>query len=307
MKAAARFLRFQRGSVRGQDELRRQYANREHPRPAAPPRSLRRLCEVTERQVLGQNTYTLVPRARSSGWHMVYTHGGAFVNPLVRAHWQIVEQLVRVTGATVTVPLYPLAPEHTHVAAFPMLERVYRDLLQRVNADRIVLLGDSAGGNLALTQALLYRSQGLPLPAHIILLSPWLDLTMSNPEALAIEPRDVMLRCAELAEWGRWWAGSEDPRAPFLSPLFADLEGLPPIQIYQGTDDVFLPDARALRDRISARGGPVRLWETADAFHVFMGATFTPEARAVFRQIAESLQVRIEHSIRQLDGNRDLE
>ncbi|RKH03695.1 steryl acetyl hydrolase [Corallococcus sp. CA047B] len=286
MRLAAAVLRTRRGQTRGPAQLRHEYAGRKYPPPAPLGHSLRKRCDVREERVLGQVVYTLTPKAGASGWHVIYTHGGAFVNPLQGAHWDIIERLIRETGAMVTVPLYPLAPEHPYTEAFRLLEQVYRDVLRNVSPGRIVLCGDSAGGNLAITQALHFRSQNLPLPGHLLLFAPWLDLTMSHPEVAAVEPRDVMLRAAELVEWGRWWAGSSDPRGPLLSPLFTDLGGLPPIHIEQGTDDLFLPDARRLRDQVTAAGGQVELHETRGGFHVFMGATFTPEAHAVFRRIA---------------------
>ncbi|MBM7117420.1 alpha/beta hydrolase [Archangium primigenium] len=289
LRLASTAVRLGRGPERDPAELRRKYENRKPPTPATLPRALRNRCDVREDTVLGQPVYTLTPKHGASGWHIIYTHGGAFVNPLQGAHWDILEQLIEETGATVTVPLYPLAPEHTAAEAFPFLEQVYRDVLGRTAPARVVLCGDSAGGNLALAQALAYREQGLPLPGHLVLFSPWLDLTLSNPEVAAVQPRDIMLRASELVEEGRWWAGAEDPRGARLSPLFADLKGLPPLQIYQGTHDIFLPDARLLRDRVAAAGGQVQLDETPGGFHVFMGATFTPEAHTVFRRIAERL------------------
>jgi epsilon-lactone hydrolase len=222
----------------------------------------------------------------------VYTHGGGFVNPLRSGHWHTVRALVEATGATVTVPAYPLAPEHTHEATFRLLEQLHRDLLARVAPERIVHCGDSAGGNLALTQALHFRARGLPLPGHLVLFSPWLDLTMADPEAEALEPRDLMLRVGTLRRWGRWWAGAADPRTPTLSPLYADadaLRALPPIQLFVGTDDVLLPDCRTLRDRVAAAGGRLVYDETPHGFHAFMAATFAPEAKRVLRRVAEGL------------------
>jgi epsilon-lactone hydrolase len=279
--------------------FRRDFIGRTYPSPARITWALLRRCEIQEEQVLGQVVYTLTPKRPAPGpgtpesgepaWHIVYTHGGGFVHPLQKAHWYIIAALVDATGATVTVPVYPLAPEHQYQKTFCELEQVYRGLLERVTPDRIILCGDSAGGNLALSQALYYRERGLPLPGHLILLSPWLDVTMSNPEAKAVESRDLVLRVATLQQWGRWWAGSADPRTPILSPIFGDLRGLPPIQIYIGSDDVLLPDARKLRGLVAAAGGRIQLAETPAGFHAFMGAAFTPEAKRVFRQIAENL------------------
>jgi acetyl esterase/lipase len=249
------------------------------------------VAEIRQQTARGFTVYTLAPKSRGSGWHIIYTHGGSFVHELVPAHWAIIRELLRATGATVIVPIYPLAPEHRYTEAFDFLEEVYRDVLRTTSAARIVLCGDSAGGNLALTQALNYRDKGIPLPARLILFSPGLDLTVSNPEIPSIEPYDVMLRRAEMLEYCRWWASGDDPRLPLLSPLFADLRGLPPVQIFQGTYDILLPDARKLRDRLEEAGGHAELYETPEGFHVFMGATFTREAKRVFEQVASGLGV----------------
>jgi epsilon-lactone hydrolase len=289
MQVARLFVRLQRRRTRTPAELDGAYVGRRTPAWPALPRRLRAACHVEEAEVLGRTVYTLTPRRRPSGWHIVYTHGGSFVNPLVYAHWWIIEALVRTTGATVIVPMYPLAPEHAFARAHELLEVVYRGLVAKVAPARVVLAGDSAGGNLALVQAILYRDQGLPLPGRLILFAPWLDLTMSNPEAAEVERRDVMLRIAELRHCGAWWAGETDPRDPRLSPIFAELAGLPPMLVYQGSDDVLAPDGRLLRDRVARAGGHVELRETAGAFHVFMGATFTREARAVFEHIRDVL------------------
>jgi acetyl esterase/lipase len=290
MRLATLALRWTSRPTRDAEAARRGVAGRSDPRPAPTTSGVRRRCAVHEAQVLGRPVYTLTPRRGGSRWHILYTHGGAFVNPLQKAHWDIVAALVDATGATVTVPLYPLAPEHTHEAAFRQLDAVYRRLLARVAPARIVLCGDSAGANLALAQALRCRDAGIPLPGHVVLFSPWLDLAMANPAARAVEPLDVMLRVDALREWGRWWAGTADPGSPALSPLAADLGGLPPIQLYQGTHDVLLPDARTFRDRVAAAGGRLAYHETRGGFHAFMGATFTPEAQHVFRQLRAHLR-----------------
>ncbi len=288
-RVAEWYLRALPGRTSDVAVIQRRFLGREYPSPAPVPRHLRALADVREAQIAGHAVYTLTPRRGGSAWHVIYTHGGAFVNPLQKAHWHILAALIRATGATVTVPIYPLAPEHQHDQAFRFLEEVYRGVLQHTAPERIVLCGDSAGGNLALTQALHYRERGLPLPGHLILFAPWLDVTLSDPEARALERKDVMLRVDPLRQEGLWWAGSADSRTPIISPLFADLRGLPSIQIYQGTHDVLLPDARTLRDRVIAAGGTIQYHETPGGFHVFMGATFTPEAKRVFRQIAQTL------------------
>ncbi|HYH83755.1 MAG TPA: alpha/beta hydrolase [Longimicrobium sp.] len=155
--------------------LHDRFIGREYPAPAPVTPGVRARCTVREAPVLGRAVYALAPRGRASGWHVVFTHGGGFVHPLHRLHWDMIEALVIHTGASVSVPIYPLAPEHRFMETYALLEQVYRSLLHRVPAERIVLCGDSAGGNLALAQALHYRALGLPLPGRIVLFSPVLD------------------------------------------------------------------------------------------------------------------------------------
>lgn len=147
-----------------------------------------------------------------------------------------------------------------------------------------MVAGDSAGAGLATGLAL---ATGIAL-AGLLLISPWLDVTMTNPAIRALEDRDVMLGVPGLRYWGRAWAGEwalDDPR---VSPIHGDLGTLPPTRIYQGGRDVFLADARRCAVLAEKAGGDVALEEFPDGFHVFPGATFTPEAHRVFADMGRA-------------------
>lgn len=120
----------------------------------------------------GFRTVTLRPRAGASGASMIYLHGGTYINELVRPHWTMIAELIRRTGATITVPFYPLAPEHTFGEAFGYLETVYARVLETAAADDVVLAGDSAGGGLSAGLALHFQAAGLPRPGRLLLFSP---------------------------------------------------------------------------------------------------------------------------------------
>ena len=265
------------------------FEGRACPMPPPVPRVLKARCQVREREVAGRPVFTFHPKRSASRAHVIYTHGGAYVSTLLRIHWGVVRQLVERTGATVTVPLYPLAPEHAYPAAYAMLARVYQEVTASAPAAHVVLCGDSAGGGLALGQALHYRENGLPLPGRIILFSPWLDISLSNPDVPALEKVDVLLARPGLIQAGKWWSGGDDPRTPSLSPIFGDLSGLPPIDVFQGTHDIFYADARRLAAKVTGAGGTLNLHEYAGAFHAFVGATFTPEARDAFEKVGRAV------------------
>lgn len=263
---------------------------RSQPLASQVPKSLAKLCQISEDTVEGYPVFHLKPWRSNLDKHVIYTHGGAYVNPLRREHWHLIESLIRQTGASFTVPTYPLAPEYDHQGAFSILEQVYKSLCQHIQTTNIVFMGDSAGGGLALAQTLRYRNAGLKLPGRLILIAPWVDITNSTPGMDLIEPNDPMLGI-EATRWcGKAWAGKLDPSNPLVSPLLGDLSALPPIDIYQGTLDLLAPASRQLTKKVNAAGGHARLFEYRGAFHVFPAVTFTAEAKDVVRRIDESLR-----------------
>ena len=267
--------------------MRGQYQRRNYPGPTPLTRSLRRRCAVEDREVDGVRTITLRPRSGASRQHIIYTHGGTYINELARPHWWIIAALIKATGATVTVPLYRLAPEHTFREAYDYLTAVYQLVLSTTDADDVVLAGDSAGGGLAVGQALHFAALNLPRPGRLILFSPWLDITGTNPDIPRYDRVDPMLAVPGAVEAGSWWAGGEDPREQLLSPVFANpaaLAGLPPISLYQGSRDICMADAVAL-DRLMSDGGNLAFRQYPGAFHVFVGLPWLPESRAVFKDI----------------------
>jgi acetyl esterase/lipase len=100
-----------------------------------------------------------------------------------------------------------------------------------------------------------------------------------------------MLGTPGLLQCGKWWAGGDDPRSPLLSPIFGNLAGLPPIDLFMGASEIFVPDVRKLKEKIAATGGIVNLYEYPKAFHVFVGVTISPESKNVFDHIVSNLGV----------------
>lgn len=286
MRMVAAVLRLKRKPYDDLNAMREKFARRTYPSAPPPPRRFSRRYAISRVDLAGWPVVTLRPRVGGSSTHVIYCHGGGYTEELIRPHWAIMDRLSRETGATVSAPLYPLAPEYDHRAAFAFMEQVCDHVLQIRDAADIILAGDSAGGNLALATAIVRRDAGHVPFGRVILLSPWLDLVLKDPAARRIEPQDPTLGIDWLRVMGQWWAGQTDPGLPQLSPVNADLTGLPPIDIHQGGNDIFLADARTL-----AAGNPagVTLHEYPGAFHVFMGATFLPEAKDVYRRIAQDI------------------
>jgi RND superfamily putative drug exporter len=210
----------------------------------------------------------------------MYLHGGAYISPLLPPHWTIIHALLRRAPAVVTVPMYPLAPRHTVDDALAFLDALTEHLGQQERPGRLVYAGDSAGGGLALAYALRQHDLGIsPGPSALVLISPWVDVTLANPDIQAVERRDTMLASAPLRTCGTWWAGRRVTTDPAVSPLYADLGHIPAVSIFQGDHDLFLPDVTLLDQRIRQAGGASTLTIAPGGFHVYVGAPWTPEAR----------------------------
>ena len=178
--------------------------------PSAPPEKLRARHDVTTRQVGGFDCHTIAPKGRPAGRAAVYLYGGSYVSEIAPQHWALISRLAD-AGVRVEVPSYGLAPQHTYRDAYPFVTAVYQDLLTEVDASAVTLLGDSAGGGLALGLAQTLPAAQLPQPGRVILIAPWLDLTLSNPDLPAVEARDPWLNSAGLHVAAAAWAGATHP------------------------------------------------------------------------------------------------
>ena len=130
-------------------------------------------------------------------------------------------------------------------------------------------MGDSSGGGLALAFAESLRDSGDPMPERLVLLSPWIDVTMTNPAIPALEEGDFILSAYGLAGLGKLWAGEVDVRDSRVSPLYGSMTGLPPTLIFCGTDEILRPDITLLHEKMKAAGTKSRLVIGEGLWHVF--------------------------------------
>lgn len=201
---------------------------------------------------------------------ILHFHGGAFFAGSTHTHRALASELAVRGEAEVFLLNYRLAPEHVYPAALDDGLAAYAALrAQGYAAGDIVLGGDSGGCAHALSLALHLRDAGEPLPAGIFMISPFVDLTLSNPSVAGRRERDPMVTATALRRGADGYRGALGPRDPRVSPLFADLRGLPPLLVQAGSDEILVDDARLLAERARAAGVSVECQVFAGMWHNF--------------------------------------
>ncbi|WP_432199803.1 alpha/beta hydrolase [Erythrobacter sp. W53] len=262
-------------------------------RPQERPRKrLHARFDITEDNSRGYPLITLRSKggAGEDARHLLYLHGGGYIVDIADVHYDLVGRLCDATGASVSVPLYPLAPETKAVDVLGAMRALYGELAEQYGAHNITIMGDSAGGGMSLALAQMLKADGGPLPGRLVLYSPWLDAAASGEDQPELAKRDRMLTIGMLRKCGELYRGDLAVDDPRVSPLHGELEGLPPMAIFAGTRDVLVSDARRLVERLQAPGMPEHTYhEYADMMHVWMAVPI-PEAKKVIAQTAQFLK-----------------
>jgi acetyl esterase/lipase len=241
----------------------------------------------------GVDAEWISPANASEDKAVLYLHGGGFRIGSVTSHRDLIAQIALASGCSVLAINYRLAPEHRFPAALDDALAAYRWMLgQGLQPGNVAFAGDSAGGNLVLAAMLALRERALPLPVSAVLMSPWTDLAatgasyVSRAEADPIHQRAMILALAK-----NYLGGQGDPRDPLVSPLYADLAGLPPLLIQVGDRETVLDDSVMLADKARAAGVDVQLEVWDGMIHVFqMFGAELAEAHRAIASIAQFLK-----------------
>lgn len=260
------------------------------PRHYAPPRSLDRYVTLSLHRDHGWRVYEMTPQGGPIPRHrVVYFHGGGYVGEIDAAHWRVCRRMCTVVPAQISVPIYPLAPGATAETTVATAADIVQDVVRDAGDMRYVtLMGDSAGGGMALAVAQQLRDRGLG-GARLILIAPWLDATMTYEILDERAIRDPMLSIARLKRAGELYAGDLDLKDPRVSPIFGELRGLGPITVFVGTRDLLVHDARRLRDLAQAAGVEITYYEEEELIHVWPILPL-PEARRARQAIVGSIR-----------------
>jgi acetyl esterase/lipase len=230
----------------------------------------------------------ITPKNAATDGVILYIHGGGFVSCSARTHRPITTALARKTGRRVFAVDYRLAPEHRFPAALDDVFAAYKWLVETGwEPGQIALAGDSAGGGLALSLLLRIRESGLELPACAICFSPWANLSPRDPKCLNAT-RDAMFYPENIAEFAPAYLGAASASDPFVSPIFADYHGLPPVLFQVSSTEILLEDSTTIHNKIVEAGGISELEIFDGVSHCWqMLNWFVPEAGRALRQAAD--------------------
>ncbi len=265
------------------------------------------------RRLMARSTGATVTHSRASGrWPggeivtapkiadqapvLLYFHGGGYIACSPETHRSLVGSLAMRIDGTVYVPSYRLAPEHPFPAALDDARSAY-DFLTidcGIAPSRIVVAGDSAGGGLALGLVLSLRDAGAPLPAALVTFSPWTDLALTGMSLDENTDRCAMFAGITIRRASVFYVGTSDPRHPYLSPLYGDFRGMPPMLVHASLDEVLRDDAIRVAERARDAGVPVqlRLWHHVPHVWQFFAAVL-PEADQSLRDTVQFIRAHV--------------
>lgn len=235
----------------------------------------------------GTQTFLLNRRDRNDR-AVIYLHGGNFVRRPTVNQWKFADTIARRTRAEIFLPMYPLAPVHSHAEAHVAIEAIYRRVVDEYGARNITLIGDGAGAGLAVSFAQRLTDMGLEQPSHLILISPWVDITLGNPRVDDFEAQDPILASYGLRKIGVLWARGTEDTNPLVSPINGEVRNLRNVMVFAGTRELFFPDAKLLYDRIAATGIHAEFHEGRGLNHNFPLFP-TPEATHAIEAIVNAV------------------
>ncbi len=249
--------------------------------PSEPSAKMKARLSITRTEFQGRPVWDVAPKDRAPSATLLYWHGGGYVYPAMAGHWDFAAHMARAYGWRMIVPLYALAPKAEVGEITDFALDLYKDLIGKTDPATLVMGGDSAGGGLAAATVMAARDAGLPLPAKLILICPWLEASPDHPDQPAIERRDAVLTIRGIREAGEMYAGAAGTKDPRVSPIRGDWSALPPILAFGGGDDILVVDGRALKAKLPS----VDYVEKSGMIHDWPIFSF-PESRAAQAQMA---------------------
>lgn len=257
---------------------------------AQPSRKMKRKFNVSESIHESRCVFTIAPKENQSKIVIVYFHGGGYANNILSFHWNFVAELSNKTRATIIVPDYPLAPQTKCNNLYAFFETLLPKIATEYQGYKVVFMGDSAGGGLALGLAQYMRNNGKSIASQIIMLSPWLDVGMENLDMKTIDHDDKMLNIEACQSLGKLYAGELDLKDYRVSPMYGEFNNLGEISVFIGSYDILVADCRKFRNMLAEEHIAMNYYEYPKMFHVWVAAIGLRESDDAITQIVKLIK-----------------
>lgn len=235
------------------------------------PKEIKETCDIQTEQFIERKIFIVKPKNKEkSELTILYFHGGSYVAEATKQHWDFIEKIVNDTGATVILPDYPLTPKYNYKDVFKMVDPLYKEIIDKIDTKQLILMGDSAGGGLGLALEEKIGEENLPMPAKTILISPWLDVRLTNPSINEVEKNDKELNKETLKLAGIAYAGEDGINSYLVNPIEGDVSKLKNVTILTGTYDILNPDVKRLKEKAQTVGVQIDIKEYEQAGHIWM-------------------------------------
>ena len=238
---------------------------------SVPPEEIKDKIEIAEETYEGRKVFFLTPKeGERESTVIFYLHGGSYVAEASKEHWYFLADLVEDTKATIIMPDYPLTPKYNYKDVFAMIEPLYEEIIEQENTENFIVMGDSAGGGMALALCEKLGEEGKQKPDKLILISPWLDVRLENEAIDAVEEKDEQLNREALKVAGISYAGEDGINSYLVNPIDGNLSKLKNLTILIGTNDILNPDVHVLQERAKQANVNIDIKEYEQAGHIWI-------------------------------------
>lgn len=236
------------------------------------PQKANESCDIETKEFMSRKIFIIKPKTEQLSKKVIlYFHGGAYVAEATTLHWDFLEKLANDTKSTIVMPEYPLTPKYTYKDVFNMVEPLYKEIISKVDVKNLVMMGDSAGGGITLALAEKISQNNIQLPSKTILISPWLNVTLTNEKIKEVQKNDKDLNKEKLLIAGISYARDEEGMKSYLvNPINGPLSKLKNVIIYTGTYDILNPDTHLLQEKAKKEGIDIQIKEYEQAPHIWI-------------------------------------
>ncbi|WP_320938932.1 alpha/beta hydrolase [Lysinibacillus capsici] len=229
------------------------------------------LSDVKEQTFEDMQVFILNDQKSSSQMVILYIHGGAWTNQPLNLHWLFMDKMAQALNAKVIAPIYPKVPHFNYQDTYPKMLSFYKEILASIeSSNQLTIIGDSAGGNIALGLIQQLKRDNLPQPQDIILLSACVDMSLENPLIQEYEENDPMLASEGMEVITKIWAADKALKDPLISPIYGDFQGISKITHFIGTHESLYPDAIQFDEKLTEQGVGITTFVYPKMNHVFV-------------------------------------